>query len=304
MKNRTLRSGWLVTPLLMGLSAPASAIVLNIDYSFDSNGFFADSARRAVLESAASVFESRLTDRLTAIDSGGGNNFTATFTNPATGAGESISNFSVAADTLTIYVGGRALGGSTLGSGGPGGFGVSGSSSFVDNALSRGQTGVGSTDFAPWGGAITFDSDASWYVDDNTATDEPFSGNDLFSVALHELGHVLGIGTADSWDAQVNAGTFTGSNSVASFGGSVPLSTDLGHWANGTTSQVDNTAQEAAMDPNLTTGTRKRFTALDMAGLDDVGWDVAPVPVPAAAWLFGSGLLALTGVARRKRSVA
>lgn len=27
---------------------------------------------------------------------------------------------------------------------------------------------------------------------------------------------------------------------------------------------------------------------------------VAPVPVPAAVWLFGSGLLALTGVARRK----
>jgi len=28
--------------------------------------------------------------------------------------------------------------------------------------------------------------------------------------------------------------------------------------------------------------------------------DVAPVPVPAAAWLFGSGLLGLVGIARRK----
>jgi len=28
--------------------------------------------------------------------------------------------------------------------------------------------------------------------------------------------------------------------------------------------------------------------------------DVAPVPIPAAGWLLGSGLLGLVGVARRK----
>ena len=28
---------------------------------------------------------------------------------------------------------------------------------------------------------------------------------------------------------------------------------------------------------------------------------VAPVPVPAAVWLFGSGLLGLVGLARRKK---
>ena len=27
----------------------------------------------------------------------------------------------------------------------------------------------------------------------------------------------------------------------------------------------------------------------------------APIPIPAAAWLFGSGLLGLVGVARRRR---
>ncbi|WP_424206737.1 VPLPA-CTERM sorting domain-containing protein [Sulfuricaulis sp.] len=29
---------------------------------------------------------------------------------------------------------------------------------------------------------------------------------------------------------------------------------------------------------------------------------LAPVPIPAAAWLFGSGLLGLIGVAQRKKT--
>ena len=29
------------------------------------------------------------------------------------------------------------------------------------------------------------------------------------------------------------------------------------------------------MDPSITTGTRKRFTLLDWAGVDDLGWDLA-----------------------------
>ena len=32
--------------------------------------------------------------------------------------------------------------------------------------------------------------------------------------------------------------------------------------------------------------------------------DIAPVPVPAAVWLFGSGLVGLVGVARRKKKAA
>ena len=36
---------------------------------------------------------------------------------------------------------------------------------------------------------------------------------------------------------------------------------------------------------------------------DDVTFGVSAVPVPAAAWLFGSGLIGLIGIARRKKSV-
>jgi hypothetical protein len=40
------------------------------------------------------------------------------------------------------------------------------------------------------------------------------------------------------------------------------------------------------------------------SGVNTAVADVAPVPLPAAAWLFGSALLGLVGVARRRRSVA
>ena len=300
----TTTSARLAAVLLAAMATSSQALILEFDYSYDSNGFFSDVARKNTLEAAGSYFASLITDDLTAITSGGGNSFNAIFSNPATGASTTINDFSVAADTVTIFAGGRALSGSTLGQGGPGGYSISGTSTFVDNAVTRGETGdtqgPTATDFAPWGGSITFDTDASWYFDDDVSTLEAFSGNDFYSVALHELGHLLGIGTADSWDNLINgSGEFTGAASTAVYGGNVPLAS-TGHWADGVSGLVDGASQEAAMTPSITTGTRKVFTDLDVAGLQDVGWEVSPVPVPAAVWLFGSGMLALVGVARRK----
>jgi len=65
------------------------------------------------------------------------------------------------------------------------------------------------------------------------------------------------------------------------------------------------TAPGGSFDPNalgeysfyLTATTRTAFPAV----VGTVGIDVNIVPVPAAAWLFGSGLLGLAGVARRKK---
>jgi hypothetical protein len=70
---------------------------------------------------------------------------------------------------------------------------------------------------------------------------------------------------------------FTGPLSVAANGGNVPLASGSSHWSNGHTSSLVNTGavQESAMDPNLTVGTRKQFTVLDWAALDDLGWEVA-----------------------------
>jgi len=42
---------------------------------------------------------------------------------------------------------------------------------------------------------------------------------------------------------------------------------------------------------------------LSQGQFDNVRLDFSPVPIPAAVWLFGSGLIGLLGVARRKQSV-
>lgn len=287
---------------LLLASQSAAAVSIVFDYSYDTNGFFSDASRRAVLEQAGSQLGARLGDSLQAINSSGSNNFTAMFANPGSGATEQISNYSVAADTLVVYAGGRAMGAGQVGEGGPGGFSASGSAAFLETAQARGQSGAlasAPTDFGPWGGSLSFDTGTDWYFDADPSTAESFTGNDFYSVALHELGHVLGFGTAESWETWVSGGEFTGPNSVNLFGGNVALSGDLGHWMEGTLGNVDGMTQETAMDPNVLVGTRKLFTDLDYAGLQDVGWEVTPVPVPPAAILLASGLI---GLLRLRRS--
>ena len=264
--------------LAIAFCQQAAAINITFDYSLDANGFFNDPTRKTVLEAAGSYFENVILDDLTAITTSGGDHFNIAVKNPATGNTDTINDYSVAADTLIVFAGGRALSNSVLGKGGPGGFsGSAVTPGFFDNVISRGEgdataaatDGPTATDFAPWGGAITFDTDvdANWYFDTDLSTSGDIVGNDFYSVALHELGHLLGIGLADSWDNLISGTDFIGAASIASFGGDVPLNPSFGHWENGTQSQVNGVAQEAAMDPSITTGTRKVFTDLDLAGL-------------------------------------
>lgn len=276
LRRRRVKS--LQTPSIEALEARQLLtvdIVLNYDY--DTNNFLAAAERRATLEAVAAEFEAEFNDTLTAITPAGANNWTAIFNHPTTGSEVRLTNMTLPAGQIIVYVGARNLSG--LGIGGPGATSVSGTAAFVSEVLTRGQTGVNpngtnDTDFSLWGGTITFDTDVNW----NFSLDPPVAGqNDFYSVALHEMAHVLGIGTADSFDRLVNGSNqFVGTEAVASYGGPVPMHSDGSHFASDTTSTLPGTSieQESALDPQITTGTRKQMTVLDWAAIADLGWEI------------------------------
>ena len=268
-----------ITAATIGAGGGTGTVTVRFDYSMDTNNFFDTQAKKDLLQSIADGIVAHFTDNLTAITPGGGNSWSQVINHPATGSTVMVSNPSVLANEIVIYAGGRDLPGSTLGIGGPGGFSGSGTQVFLDNITQRGQgttQGAGATDFGPWGGSVTFDTVSTWWFGAAGDTSGLAGKNDFLSVATHEMVHALGLGTSDSWAHFRAMGNtvFTGPQSVAQFGSNVPLSGDAGHWAEATMSG----GFETVMDPTITVGSRKTMTALDFAGLDDVGWDYVANP--------------------------
>ncbi len=299
------------------VATDAKALTFLVDYSYDTLSFFNTQAKKDVFEAALASVGDNIPDTLAAITPVAPEHWQITFARPDTGATATVYDPTIAANTLVIYAGGRDLGSPTLAQGGPGGYAVTacfGSpGNLCEQARYRGEVGETrgptATESAWWGGAITFDtnldSGQNWYFGDLSGTPGG-SDNDFWSVTLHELAHVLGIGiqggggSQTPWQNLISGGQFTGANSVAEHGSNVPLDGGLGHWANGTMSTVAGTvtAQEAALDPSIVIGTRKLMTDLDYAGLQDIGWDVSIVPEPGSALLLGLGLIGLS--VRRK----
>ncbi|QDU18854.1 VCBS repeat-containing protein [Urbifossiella limnaea] len=262
---------------LEGLEArECPAVVFQIDYSFDTNGFFNDPGRRAVLQSAADAIGAHLDANLPALVPGGGNTWAARFFNPATGGEVQIPNLAVGANTIVIYAGGRNLEGAEAGEGGYGGYSAGGSQAWFDSI--RGRAG-----FGLWGGALSFDTvGTNWYFGGGISG---IGANqlDFYSTAVHELTHVLGIGTSPQWNSLTAGGAFVGPTATAVLGGPVPLSADGDHWAEGITVRGD----VVSMDPYASLGRRVELSALDFAGLKDLGWTVSDVAgVPGAASSF------------------
>ena len=93
-----------------------------------------------------------------------------------------------------------------------------------------------------------------------------------------------------------NVSTFTDPTLLAVFTGTTPI---------GLTLAVDTSAQAQTCIPDPFNVGQQICTphvvaySGDYAGTLAVTYTFAPVPIPAAVWLFGSGLLGLIGVARR-----
>jgi len=254
------------------LAVPAQAIVIQLDYSYDTNNFFGSNpAAVASLNAAAEAFTG-FSDELAAVVPGGDNEWTAEFAHPGTGGLASIYNLVVPADTLIIYVGGMELPGTSLASGGPGGYSASGTQGWLDTVQYRGQAPA-PDDFGPWGGSISFDSDRTWHF--GVETPPPGDESDFLSVAVHEMGHVLGFGTSVAWFDKIIGAYFTGAVATTVHGGNVPLE-NAGHWQDFTMSTFQGLPQEAAMTTQLLAGSRKLFTVLDYAGTADIGWEYPP----------------------------
>ncbi len=112
-----------------------------------------------------------------------------------------------------------------------------------------------------------------WHLDYQTPV--PAGKNDLYSIMIHELLHVLGIGSSDSWNNQFSGSTWFGAEAIAEYGtGNGLIHPDGDHIAQSIMSRsiVNGAIQEVAMDPNITTGTRKYLTTLDLAFLRDIGY--------------------------------
>jgi len=275
---------------LMWVPTPARAIDVVLDFGFDTNDFFGSgnpngaaggAQALASINAAADFFSELLTDSFDPI----------VVPEPFTVTPPGFSA-SIGADEYRVYVGGQSFGGNVLGTGGPGGFSSSASfSAFTQEQIAEAQqinddfnsaitTRGEASGFAGWGGVVSFDNDDStnWHFDHLS---EPSAGEaDFFSVALHEIAHTLGFGVSAEWNALISDGIFTGSAATEVFGGPVPI--EPGHLLEGTESTIRGTdiVQEVSLDPSITLGTRKLFTDLDVAVLEDLGWNIAELVVP------------------------
>lgn len=269
------------------------AVTVRFDYTYDTSGFFSDPVRQAALERAANDLTSGMTDDLAAIVPSGGNSWVAFTARPDTGASLHLSNLSLAAGEVLIFVGARPLPGATVGQATlitPSGS-ATGSDAWRNLVRGRGQVGAleaSPTDTALWGGSMVFDSEEEWYfgADPNGV---PFGSSDFQGTALHELMHLFGFTDSNlAFRRHVSGYTFNGSASVAEYGGPVPteqvyltnavtgefIRTAPSHWSQ----EVLSRGQTPTMVPATINGARAPFTALDRAALRDIGWEINHVP--------------------------
>ena len=304
----------------------AMAINITVDYRYDTGNFFNTTQKRATIEAAAARYSAIITTSLSAVTlsdntidprisfykpgnptssfevSSAVSRSTDALANLGGTAGEYRGPWSIAADQWILYVGGGSLSGSAAAQGGTGtGYNLPSVYSSGSSHLNRGFRAFGSTNNLPvWGGAITFDNDGStaWHYDLNTAGVGATA--DLYSIALHEIGHTLGLSyTWLEWSIFSSGNHFSGPKALAAYnadnGTSRTSLNEVGgtdhHWQdgvydsfifpNGNPNYVGTVGpgvpQDLLMEPisNYTqTVHRFELTNVEVAALRDLGWSV------------------------------
>jgi hypothetical protein len=180
--------------------------------------------------------------------------------------------------------------------------GVSAGYPWYNSILNRGESGAvhlqsngtfsqNPTDVAPWGGTLFFDTNEQWNF--STTDSSPSLGKNFLSVALHEIGHVLGLGiTGDfwSWNTLTSGDQFEGTLTASSNQGIKPQISDSGfHWSNsvfdsettGVFGRPHGSTQEPVMRRVAFAANLDAFavcTDLELAALQDIGWDLNRTP--------------------------
>lgn len=242
---------------------------IKFDYRFDTEGFFTQE-RRIALNLAGNIWSNIIQDDFTEVPA----NTEITIQNPQTGAAETIV-LEEAIEDLVIFVGASPEPFNGVGTENNNplaqaqyhGDDIQGD--IFQRRISNDFRGEGVvTDFEPWIGTISFATnlDREW----DFSLDDPNPDRvDFVSVALREIGRVLGVGTAPIFDFLAADGAFNGVNArEVNNGNPVPLEANLDYIA------ADFAGESLILDSDIISD-RRSPTDLDLAILADIGYQIA-----------------------------